>query len=833
MRTPRKFKESSGSALETDLVVSPFAGGYMDDDSRTQIGASFRRTSMRFTARHPDGGREYRAFPIPDDQYPAPEGWTWTSAMGGTAMARTRVAWRDAVWDRTTEKNVGGRHITLYYLETDPGKPSQPVMKGIYRRDGDGNYHCRRYDRAWKKSGHGFVMAWRLRSAYVLDSARTVQTSRLYYYNDRMDWHRATGRTVWKRTGGGFGTGSTFVTFPLSVRPYDQNVRRTIMGGRIPSSAQHDCEATLNSVRADMYDAETRPLRTKTVFGTIQRSLYSCVYDRGYGTNRETVFGDTPSCILYRHRYVEGEGGEPVSTTKRTYSGRATNPLTSVVVNGPGASRWPEGEETCRVAYARNPDGTLASRVCTLLHPEDPDASEEIQMSRAYSYEDGALGKVLAVASSGIWDGRKEKDVAYIRDDRKRVVDRESVFANRVYPDVEGVRVDPETRHMSVLAYIRSRLILMANLSASYPVKTSFGHLAKAVESIIAQQDTITPERVASIIENARRNISLWSGGISASQSLVYNLFMDSIVARYGAMPKAETQCAYLKLCTDAVTDETLRGSMGENADVAAWGIGGLSSPVSCEKGYVFDPSLVDAARLLCAQNLKDMVDNVELLQDARRAILEAISRAVPIRLSPVEDVTVRVVNLALARCGISRRISSMEEDSTEANTALTVLDQCMRNILASHPWGFAVTDVRLPTRKNVILEGGRWAFCARLPADCCFVEGIWNGERNGRIEMEHPFEVTRGRIFCDVENPSIRYYRSAALDEWPEPVLNALAWQVAAELCMPLTVKPDVATAIFRMAELELQRASAWDANGRRTDLPAPSKYALIHGRQ
>ena len=102
-----------------------------------------------------------------------------------------------------------------------------------------------------------------------------------------------------------------------------------------------------------------------------------------------------------------------------------------------------------------------------------------------------------------------------------------------------------------------------------------------------------------------------------------------------------------------------------------------------------------------------------------------------------------------------------------------------------------------------------RGEYCYYTSAAHCMECEDESGDHNVCTRCHEPYSAVGGECV---------YLEQVALD--------ALAWQLAFELTMPLTVKPDLAMTLQKMAELALQRAAAHDKNNRQRDELAPGKF-------
>lgn len=145
-------------------------------------------------------------------------------------------------------------------------------------------------------------------------------------------------------------------------------------------------------------------------------------------------------------------------------------------------------------------------------------------------------------------------------------------------------------------------------------------------------------------------------------------------------------------------------------------------------------------------------------------------------------------VNLALARIGTSKRISSLDEATALANTALTVFDPALRAVLVAHPWNFATFRASLPAASDPPAFGWERRFV--LPGDCL----RWlPPERDEDIYFEG--EEEDGAILTDSEAPlPVRYIRLVEeAAKWSPEFEQVLAYRLALDMAYAVTALAEV----------------------------------------
>lgn len=159
----------------------------------------------------------------------------------------------------------------------------------------------------------------------------------------------------------------------------------------------------------------------------------------------------------------------------------------------------------------------------------------------------------------------------------------------------------------------------------------------------------------------------------------------------------------------------------------------------------------------------------------------------------------VSICNMALARIGVSSFISSLNEASNEARVLNLFYEQMRDFALRDHDWNFA-------RRRVVLADAGtpptNWAFKYTYPSDCLRARTIVrSGMRTPRNDQRVAFEVasegSQRVIYTDQAQAELVYTARITDPTLYDPMFeSALAFLIAAEVAMPLTVKESVANA-------------------------------------
>ena len=144
---------------------------------------------------------------------------------------------------------------------------------------------------------------------------------------------------------------------------------------------------------------------------------------------------------------------------------------------------------------------------------------------------------------------------------------------------------------------------------------------------------------------------------------------------------------------------------------------------------------------------------------------------------------TLTIYNLALSRLGGNElsSISSVGEESRLASLCNTFFPHVRDMALASHAWGFAMTEADLGLAKEIErMEKGQFRHVYQLPTDCIKPIRLMGGGVHALI----PF-IIRGRFLCcDEGNARLQYvFRAQDPTTWPASFADIVIWGLAAEL--------------------------------------------------
>ncbi len=167
------------------------------------------------------------------------------------------------------------------------------------------------------------------------------------------------------------------------------------------------------------------------------------------------------------------------------------------------------------------------------------------------------------------------------------------------------------------------------------------------------------------------------------------------------------------------------------------------------------------------------------------------------------------IVNKALALLGSTSRVNSIEDSGSVAGHARAVWTMAWRELLADHPWNFALKRAVLNEAGEAPAFGYDRSF--NLPADCA----RWLAPS---IDEDIYFEaVLEGRqLLTNAEAPLpiryISYDQAEAVDKWPPHFVSAMAARLAQEMAEAISQSESVDSKAMERADDLIRRAKRID---------------------
>jgi hypothetical protein len=175
-----------------------------------------------------------------------------------------------------------------------------------------------------------------------------------------------------------------------------------------------------------------------------------------------------------------------------------------------------------------------------------------------------------------------------------------------------------------------------------------------------------------------------------------------------------------------------------------------------------------------------------------------------------------RIVNKALSHLGSTKRITSITDGTPQAKLADAFWDECRDEVLADHPWNFAIARADLPASANYT-PPNEYDFAYELPPGCL----RWLPWREDHADyfdgvQEGPY------ILANADAPIfIRYItRIEDLAKWSPGFMAAMAAKLARYMAKGVTGQSGMIAAMEDLYQDSLSLAKRQDglATGRRT---------------
>lgn len=177
------------------------------------------------------------------------------------------------------------------------------------------------------------------------------------------------------------------------------------------------------------------------------------------------------------------------------------------------------------------------------------------------------------------------------------------------------------------------------------------------------------------------------------------------------------------------------------------------------------------------------------------------------------------ICNLALSNIG-KDNIVALTEASAEARACNQFYEHTRDLLLQAYPWRFAGKTAALADLTND--KPGRWAHAYQRPIDCLKVRWVrpqYSEDdpqpKTVKEETATPYDIDGQTIYTDLSPAFLRYtQRLTDPTKYTATFIDALSWQLAVRLAMPLTRDPKVRADAWQVATRMQGSAEALDAN-------------------
>jgi hypothetical protein len=182
----------------------------------------------------------------------------------------------------------------------------------------------------------------------------------------------------------------------------------------------------------------------------------------------------------------------------------------------------------------------------------------------------------------------------------------------------------------------------------------------------------------------------------------------------------------------------------------------------------------------------------------------------------------VELCNVALGFIGHKRPISTLTANTVEAQQCAIYYPHAKGLVSAAHHWPFLERNALLA--EHATATDVRFTFVYVAPADMLSPWFIWNGaDRRPTRDSAVVFKRTDigtgtntlPAILTDQEDARLFYAaKNLPIAAYSDPVQDAIAWRLAAFLCGPLAVKPNLALGVVGESKKALAYAAALELN-------------------
>lgn len=195
------------------------------------------------------------------------------------------------------------------------------------------------------------------------------------------------------------------------------------------------------------------------------------------------------------------------------------------------------------------------------------------------------------------------------------------------------------------------------------------------------------------------------------------------------------------------------------------------------------------------------------------------------------------ICNLALSNIG-KPSIESLGDADAQAIACNQYYAHVRDTLLQSFPWTFAGKTQVLAEVTNT--KANRWQYAYQKPSDCLKIRLFGDetlvdyipGNDGLVVQGAYANAVEGETIFGDVSPAYLTYtFRLTDPTKFSPMFAEALGWQLAVRLAMPLTRDPKIRADAFQLAERTTSKASELDASEVRQTSDSPSEAIEARG--
>jgi hypothetical protein len=185
---------------------------------------------------------------------------------------------------------------------------------------------------------------------------------------------------------------------------------------------------------------------------------------------------------------------------------------------------------------------------------------------------------------------------------------------------------------------------------------------------------------------------------------------------------------------------------------------------------------------------------------------------------------TLDIFNKALAAIGRTRFLSSTASTFVEGVHCRAEWDGARQAVLSAHEWGWLAVQLPMCNGSECVCEAtGQPAYNYPRPPDALRIAAVMDAE-GGRVK----WQAVNGVIQSPVEAVAIRYIPDS--DDptgWPSAIVDAVVYELAARIAIPLTRDGQLAKAMKQGSLLYLGTAVSRDSSEVKYGGDTENRYA------
>lgn len=164
-----------------------------------------------------------------------------------------------------------------------------------------------------------------------------------------------------------------------------------------------------------------------------------------------------------------------------------------------------------------------------------------------------------------------------------------------------------------------------------------------------------------------------------------------------------------------------------------------------------------------------------------------------------------QVVNRALIRLGVPP-VGSLDSDTAQGLSAQQFLDSTREELLADHPWSFALREVT-PSELSLSTSD-------TLRKDYDHAYQLPNGLlRTVGLKSYAYYQLSEDVLYTNDSDPTLVYIADTEVTYWTPHFRRAVEISLAAAFALPVTDSSNRANLFYREAESALRRARSLDS--------------------